>query len=285
MIDILEFLNPSTKISFEKVKEAREKRPKRICFNSSHSNSLRPISFQGNSAKWALFLPFDNTIKKIFEQETGLTIYKTKKDTFWCPMKEQEEFLKAEAFKKKYNDIVFLRDTLDASVALSEHMMNATERSEIGELEYQAKYNHCKESLLILTEKIKSFIETTHLYDEVEIICSVPPSIIGNMNTPKKITQKLIEQTDLIDISNDVNWKTHKKKSLKELDLNEKWSYLEEIDMVINSEIKGKNIILLDDLYQSGTTLQFVAMKLKEKGAKKVYGISIVKSRKDTDNS
>ena len=41
---------------------------------------------------------------------------------------------------------------------------------------------------------------------------------------------------------------------------------------------KGKDIILVDDLYMSGTTLQYVAMKLKEAGARKVFGLCFVKS-------
>lgn len=285
MIDFSELLNPSTKITFEKVKEVREITPKRICFNTSHSHSLRPVSFNGNSVKWALFIPFDNTIKKIFEIETGLKIYKTKKGTFWCPIEMDSDYEKAKKFKKKYNKIVFLRDNLDSSIALSEHMLSATDRTEIGELEYKAKYKNCKDSLKTLTGKIKDFIESTHLYKDTNLICSVPPSINGNMNTPKRIAKQISDLSNLTDISNEIRWKQHKLKSLKEINLDEKWQYLEEINMTINADIKGKNIILIDDLYQSGTTLQFVAMKLKKKGCKKVFGISIVKSRKDTDNN
>lgn len=36
--------------------------------------------------------------------------------------------------------------------------------------------------------------------------------------------------------------------------------------------------MLVDDLYMSGITLQYVAMKLKEAGARKVYGLCLVKS-------
>jgi predicted amidophosphoribosyltransferase len=34
----------------------------------------------------------------------------------------------------------------------------------------------------------------------------------------------------------------------------------------------------MDDLYQSGTTMQFVAMKLKQAGARHVYGLALVKA-------
>lgn len=37
-----------------------------------------------------------------------------------------------------------------------------------------------------------------------------------------------------------------------------------------------------DDLYMSGVSMQYVAMKLKEAGASRVLGLSIVKSRSNT---
>ena len=43
-------------------------------------------------------------------------------------------------------------------------------------------------------------------------------------------------------------------------------------------DLKNKTILLLDDMYQSGVTMQYVAMRLKEAGAKRVFGMAIVKS-------
>lgn len=47
----------------------------------------------------------------------------------------------------------------------------------------------------------------------------------------------------------------------------------------------GKRVILFDDKYQSGMTLQFVASKLLEAGATDVYGLCAVKTWRDTDNT
>lgn len=46
--------------------------------------------------------------------------------------------------------------------------------------------------------------------------------------------------------------------------------------------LERKNVILLDDLYMSGLSMQYVAMKLKEAGADRIFGLSIVKSFSNT---
>ncbi len=283
MLDLMSILNPTTKITYDKVKETHNKKPKRFCFNSTHSNSLREINFENNSAKWALFMPFKNSIKKIFEKETGLKIYETRKGTFWCPIKNENEYQKALDFKKKYLNTVFLRDNLDLSIALSEHYIDSETRTKIGELEYLAKYKFDKDALDNLVNIVKEFISTTPFYSETTVICSIPPSINGNSNLPTKISTEVSKLMGLEYIGNSIRWGKNKSQ-LKELSFDEKWAELEKADILVNVDVKGKNIILVDDLYQSGTTLQYVAMKLKESGAKKIYGLCIVKSRKDNDN-
>lgn len=43
-------------------------------------------------------------------------------------------------------------------------------------------------------------------------------------------------------------------------------------------DLKGKNVMLVDDLYNSGLTMQYVAMRLKELGVSRVFGVTLVKS-------
>lgn len=56
-------------------------------------------------------------------------------------------------------------------------------------------------------------------------------------------------------------------------------------NVVLNSYVRGKNIIVVDDLYQSGATIWEYAKYLKIMGAKQVYGIVCVKSLRDSDNT
>jgi predicted amidophosphoribosyltransferase len=61
---------------------------------------------------------------------------------------------------------------------------------------------------------------------------------------------------------------------------------LEKTGIRLNAKLpKDSDVILIDDKYQSGTTMQFVAMKLQEAGARYIFGISLVKTLRDTDNA
>ena len=79
-----------------------------------------------------------------------------------------------------------------------------------------------------------------------------------------------------------------KKKLVKESELQAKWDAWNESDVSFNGapelDIEGKSVVLIDDLYQSGRTIQYVAMKLQEAGARQVCGLSLVKTWGDTDN-
>lgn len=105
--------------------------------------------------------------------------------------------------------------------------------------------------------------------------CSQP----GQHSLPRRIVDGLGHYDN---ISAGVRW-LNKNLSLKELrTVDEKLEALENFGLEITSDLAGKNVILLDDLYMSGLSMQFVAMKLKEAGADRVFGISIVKARSNT---
>ena len=70
----------------------------------------------------------------------------------------------------------------------------------------------------------------------------------------------------------------------KDLSLEAKWQNWEAAGLSSSFEMQGHDIILIDDLYQSGTTMQFVAMKLQQANAGRILGLSVVKSLRDTDN-
>lgn len=50
------------------------------------------------------------------------------------------------------------------------------------------------------------------------------------------------------------------------------------------SSISGSTIVIIDDLYQSGTTMLAYADFLKQHGAGSIFGLSCVKSLRDSDN-
>ena len=189
--------------------------------------------------------------------------------------KEYEDIL---AFMGKYKDIVFLRDCLDLSLSLSMNRIDENTRTEIGELEYQAKY-HPESSeynnvIASLTERMQGLLDSIPFFKDADYICVVPSSHAF----VREIVSGL-RGFDFSDISSSLSW--NKKSELKNAE-----SLEDKLDALLNShlliadevDLKEKSILLVDDLYKSGLTMQYVAMMLKNAGCSCVFGLTLVKS-------
>lgn len=115
------------------------------------------------------------------------------------------------------------------------------------------------------------------------VVCAVPPRPRKKFDLPSCLTGKLAEREGLTDISNRVRWRGEKC-SVKELPLEQKWAALEAVDLDVSYDLSGSRVILIDDLYQSGVTMHFVASRLQQAGASHILGLSIVKALRNSDN-
>ena len=253
---------------------------KRIHFATSHAHALRKDS-GGSPFAW-FNVPFRNTIEPLMKKELGssnfaLFLSKTTGKPFRMVFneKEYEDIL---AFMGKYKDIVFLRDCLDLSLSLSMNRIDENTRTEIGELEYQAKY-HPESSeynnvIASLTERMQGLLDSIPFFKDADYICVVPSSHAF----VREIVSGL-KGFDFSDISSSLSW--NKKSELKNAE-----SLEDKLDALLNShlmiaddvDLEGKNILLVDDLYKSGLTMQYVAMMLKNAGCSRVFGLTLVKS-------
>lgn len=178
--------------------------------------------------------------------------------------------------------MVFLRDCLDMSLALSMNIIEDNERTHLGELEYQAKYRHNQDAENILKEECNKWIHILPFYASADYICAMP-SKQSEDSLPHRIVASLTD-CGFKNISQSVYWQT------KEREVKSARTIEEKLDILINSNliiaddvnIQNKTVVLFDDLYMSGVSMQYVGMKLKEKGASRVLGLTIVKSRKNT---
>ena len=273
---------PQKEITIENIREFMvDEATKRINFASSHVNALRRTE-QEQGGK--ITLPFADTIQPIMEKKLGADkrLFSSKFGGIWRGIVTDEEYSSFEEFISKYNNIVFLRDNLDLSIALSMNY-EGDERTEIGELEYQAKFNNDEDTESQLVDICKEWIDELPYYKHADYICAMPSSNPDEESLPERIVNSLTD-FDFTDISEKVLWHS-KTRSIKDAeDVKEKLEILEESNLTIakDLDINGKTVILFDDLYMSGISMQYVAMKLKEAGANRVLGLSIVKSRSNT---
>lgn len=268
---------PKKSITLEEIRNFlnEEGQAKRIHFASTHVTALKRKEERGTLGYIAL--PFADSIRPIFKECTNKDLYYSKSNVYRY-IKSEDEFKQIEVFINEHRNIVFLRDFLDLSLALD---MNYEEdcHTEIGDWEYRAKYKDDKDAEEKLGEACKAWLEKLPFFKDADCICAIPNSKI-EVQLPRRIVDRM-DGFGFENISDKVYW-VNKERSLKEAaDVNEKLEILEESGLTIdeNLDLNNKTVLLFDDLYQSGATMQYVAMKLKQAGAQRVFGITIVKSK------
>lgn len=261
-------------ISAESVSAARVG-TRRICFATSHRNALKEDRFE---------IPFRDTIDPIFSKQTGLELRDSRFSGCWRPIEVQSEFRLISEWVDRQGVRVFLRDCLALSVALGENMNADRSRTELGDLEYQAKYERRDSAIEELAVLARVAIDDLPYFCDADAICAVPASSPNGFDLPGILAQRLAAARNLPDLTQTCSWE-RTKRSLKDTDVTEKWAALENANLQVEPmETEDLSVILLDDLYQSGTTMQYVAMMLQRAGVARIYGLSMVKSRGDTDN-
>lgn len=278
----LMFMNiPKKEVDLDVIRDfIDDENAKRINFASHHANSLRKTS--SSNIVGRIVLPFDDTIEPIASNCMGMNKFLFRSqysNSFYRNIHSEEEYTQIANYIDQFKDIVFLRDTLDLSVALSMHEMEPGKRTKLGEHEYQVKYQQenkdISEDLEALTKEMQNSLEKLPFFKHADYVCAVPSS--------KPFIRQIIKGLkgfSFTDISGIVSW-DNKSGSLKnvatadeKLDMIQSWGF----HIAEGTDLKDKTILLLDDMYQSGVTMQYVAMQLKEAGARRVFGVALVKS-------
>ena len=273
-------------ITKESVERMRENKPKRICFETTHKS--QPRETFGKKYFGIFNVPFGAGFKRIFPFElfpSQSSFYN--KDSYWRGIHTRVEFDKIAAWVKHQGSRVFLRDCLYASVALGHNKIEGIETT-IGELECCAKWGSglaAKKATQDLAKRCVNAIWNLPHYRTADLICAVPshPDKKGS-DLPSEVAKIVGDSLGKDDITDYFCFGAGKK-SLINVKLEEKLPAWDETQLSFNGvDIWGKRIVLIDDLYMSGTTMQYIAMKLQEAGAYQVCGLSMVKSMSDGDN-
>lgn len=125
-----------------------------------------------------------------------------------------------------------------------------------------------------LTERLQNLLDTLPFYREVDYICVVPSS-----HTFMSEIVAGLQGFGFTDMSNCLAWnKTAELKNAENLDAKLNALLNSGLQIADDVDLKDKNIVLVDDLYKSGLTMQYIAMMLKKAGCSRVFGLTLVKS-------
>ena len=160
------------------------------------------------------------------------------------------------------------------------HPQFDTVRTEVGELLYRLKYRRRKDALIGLVATSADFIR--QWAPRVHVLVPVPPSKMRGIQPVIQLVNGLSEKLQLP--LRDVVERTESPKQLKDIfDYNERIKLLENAYRVDAEVIRGKSLLLIDDLFRSGATLNAVTSALYDLGkASAVYAFAPTRTRSAT---
>ena len=214
--------------------------------------------------------------------------------TYYTYLKDvdEDELEKIRAWVEKMRGWIGIRDCLPISFALDFDRKDGNpdlERTEIGKLREAAKpyerspNNSHYKAAEKLAENCIVFLNRVGCYNSLDSVIAVPPSSPEKgFSLPAIVASHIAKEWERDDLSGAVR-KAKKTEQAKDVELENKLGNIEG-SIEVHPKVKNRKILLIDDLYQSGITMNYVAMLLLEQGAKKVYGLACEKTCRNDDN-
>jgi predicted amidophosphoribosyltransferase len=184
-------------------------------------------------------------------------------------------------------ELVVINDSLDFSFSLSPHTIRwdtgECTRSLIGQLVYEAKsYNNYSGDIDLayqLAEFMSDFIQTHPAYLTTDLLVAVPPSNSHKLfDLPSELVDYIAYHSNKTNASKYLK-KNRSTRPMKECEsIQEKQDNIKDAFQADDTFFQGKKVIIIDDIYHTGTTIQEVAKTLKKAGAKLVLGLTATKT-------
>ena len=287
------FIEPRQElITKERIQDMITWRPRRVKLSTEWQSLHEP---KGDYPDWSLVLPFCETLDNAFElmcavEHMGLRPGRGRCYTF---LKDVNELEKVGEWLDTVGEYVAIRDCLALSFALDYDKDDGNPdkpQTDIGKLRSRAKpygseptkdtYSAAEE----LSKACTEFFQKMTCYHSATCVIAMPPSKPAKVyDLPKYIAAAMAKEIGSPDLSEAV--KTIKeRRQLKNEPLESKLAAVEGTISVDAAALKGQNVLLVGDLYQSGVSTNYVAMLMLQAGAKKVFGLACEKTCRNDDN-
>ncbi len=157
------------------------------------------------------------------------------------------------------------------------YMQFETTRSPLGDLLYKLKYDQRPEAAVTIAASAAGFLRLWN--PGIDIIAPVPPSIDRAIPPVLAIANELGRQLQL-PVVTAVRAKRQAKELKNIYDLEERMRALEGLYEIVDGRTRGRRVLLLDDLYRSGATMNTITELLYEDGgAADVFALAITQTR------
>lgn len=204
-----------------------------------------------------------------------------------------EDLASVRAFIDALRPCVVIQDLTSGSVALGYRAATGPSgdlvTTEVGQLMRSAKpYSDTptekhRRAATALARRLCDFAQAMPLYRHVDGFVAVPCASSKKFSLPRGFAYALAKRTGKPNLSEAVT-KSKVTPELKNLSLAEKLDAILCSVTVDSAKVAGKSLVVVDDLYQSGLTISYVAEELRRAGAKEVFGLAAVKTLSNDDN-
>ncbi len=159
------------------------------------------------------------------------------------------------------------------------HPIFDTQRTEIGELLYRLKYRSDSSAVDEIVLTTVTFINSWN--PGVDIIVPVPPTRSGRSLQPVLILAEALSRKLSIPNVSDAIATVKDIPELKNVyDYDERLRLLQGVHVIRSSIVEGKKILLFDDLYRSGATMNTITAALYDRSlAADVFALAITRTR------
>ena len=153
-----------------------------------------------------------------------------------------------------------------------------TQRSQLGELVYRLKYKSDKTVVPAIIETIAAFLKNWGI--DVDLVVPMPPSKLQRNLQPVITIASELGKALGIPVDTTSLRKSKSTPQMKDIgDFSARVAALEAAFTAVE-DLAGKRILLIDDLFQSGASMNVAARTLKNEGkVKSAYAIALTRTR------
>jgi hypothetical protein len=283
-------------IDSERIAEMLKWQPRRYKLSTEWNDAIHPPRNAGDDP--SMVLPFCETFKNAFQQMCSVDTIGLRESshgrcyTFLKVDFDSKEMDEVRDWLNNVGEFVAIRDCLTVSFALDYERENGNPempQTKVALLRARAKpYDRDPTSDTVkaanaLAKLCAEAIDTLTCYQVADAVVAMPPSSpTKKFDLPTHLAAAFAKRVGVEDLSHAVRT-VKPRQQLKNASARKKLDIISGT-VAVDDDLDGRTVILLDDLYQSGTSMNYVAMELLDAGAEAVLGLCCEKTCRNDDN-
>lgn len=166
--------------------------------------------------------------------------------------------------------------------AALDRTFDGREHTPVYALVYRAKFAPDEAATGTLIDYAMDFLLAFPHFMAIDYVCAIPST--KDYDLPRHLAEGIARKIGKPDITEAFLFEGVKN-SARKLSVHQKKRNWKNAGITyIGPSLKNKKVLLLDDNYQSGATMRYIAGLLNNHGLMAIYGLAMTKTWSDTDN-